>query len=175
MLFRSVTLRAVGETAGVSRGAPYRHFKGKAELLAAVAARELDRLAARFEDETACSGAPDVEEALGAYLDWALLYPERFRLTFGRWEIEDQSLGAAAARARLIFIRAVTAAQADGRLPPANSLRLGVLLLAAVHGIADLELAGQLGPARTGLADAKRLVADLFSYLRPSTNGPAGV
>src|SRR5271169_1383734 len=100
----AVTLRAVGETAGVSRGAPYRHFKGKAELLAAVAARELDRLADRFESGTDRSRAPGIEETLAAYLEWALRYPERFRLTFGRWEIEDPSLGAAAARARRIFV-----------------------------------------------------------------------
>ena len=35
-----VTLRAVGERAGVSHNAPYKHFRDKEALLAAVAVRE---------------------------------------------------------------------------------------------------------------------------------------
>src|SRR3990170_3962594 len=40
----AVTLRAVGDRAGVSRTAPYRHFDGKEGLLAAVAAADLRAL-----------------------------------------------------------------------------------------------------------------------------------
>ena len=39
----AVTLREVGHRAGVSHNAPYKHFADKEALLAAVAARELDR------------------------------------------------------------------------------------------------------------------------------------
>jgi AcrR family transcriptional regulator len=42
----AVTLREVGRRAGVSHNAPYKHFADKEELLAAVAARDLDRRAA---------------------------------------------------------------------------------------------------------------------------------
>src|SRR5215213_5382934 len=40
----AVTLRAVGERAGVSRQAPYNHFADKATLLSLLAARYLERL-----------------------------------------------------------------------------------------------------------------------------------
>jgi AcrR family transcriptional regulator len=39
----AVTLREVGRRAGVSHNAPYKHFAGKEELLAAVAAAQLRR------------------------------------------------------------------------------------------------------------------------------------
>src|ERR1700722_1023707 len=39
----AVTLRAVGARAGVSRGAPYRHFANKESLLTAVAAEGWER------------------------------------------------------------------------------------------------------------------------------------
>src|SRR3954466_876857 len=41
----AVTLREVGARAGVSRGAPYRHFCDKQSLLTAIAAESWDRLA----------------------------------------------------------------------------------------------------------------------------------
>ena len=37
----AVTLRAVADRCGVSHNAPYKHFASKAELLAAIASREL--------------------------------------------------------------------------------------------------------------------------------------
>src|SRR3712207_9263887 len=40
----AVTLRSVGERAGVSRQAPYRHFADKAELLSVVAAGYFERV-----------------------------------------------------------------------------------------------------------------------------------
>ena len=41
---RAFTLREVARRAGVSHNAPYRHFRNKEELLAAVAAEGFDRL-----------------------------------------------------------------------------------------------------------------------------------
>lgn len=44
----SVTLRAVGEAAGVSRSAPYRHYADKAALMRALAGRTLRQIAERI-------------------------------------------------------------------------------------------------------------------------------
>src|ERR1700735_1194403 len=84
----AVTLRGVGLAAGVSRGAPYHHFATKTELLAAIATRELDLLADDFVSVEG-KGAPAAREMMSIYLRWAIQYPERFRLTFGRWENDD--------------------------------------------------------------------------------------
>jgi AcrR family transcriptional regulator len=158
----AVTLRDVGKAAGVSHNAPYRHFADKHALLAAIAAREL----ARQADNLAGSAAGDVREMMRGYVRWALRYPERFRLTFGRWERDDAGLGAAAGDARGGLRHAVAAAQAKGELPAGDPERLSALVLALAHGAADQALAGHLSATGKGAADAEDLVADLFAYLR---------
>jgi AcrR family transcriptional regulator len=158
----AVTLREVGRAAGVSHNAPYRHFADKDALLAAVAARELARQGANLG---AHAQAADIRGLLQGYVRWALRYPERFRLTFGRWERDDSGLGEAAGNARRALIGAVAAAQARGELPESDPERLSALLQALAHGAADLALAGHLAATGKGAADAEDLVADLFAHL----------
>ncbi len=168
----AVTLRGVGQAAGVSRGAPYHHFATKVELLAAIAAQELNRLADKFlavKDK----GAPAAREMMFIYLTWALQYPERFRLTFGRWENDNALLGAAAARGREAFIAAVAEAQIGRVLPTGDPVQLAALLLSAIHGAADLAAAGHLSPIRKGRVDVEDLVNELFRHLRAAANGGA--
>ena len=162
----AVTLRDVGKAAGVSHNAPYRHFADKDALLAAVAARELARQGANLK--RAGGRAADVRAMLQGYVRWAMRYPERFHLTFGRWEREDADLGEAAGGARTALDQAVEAAQARGELPNGDPVRLASLLLALAHGAADLELAGHLAKGGKGRASAEELVADLFDHLRTS-------
>jgi AcrR family transcriptional regulator len=160
----AVTLRGVGSAAGVSHNAPYRHFADKHALLAAIAARELERQAANLSRSDAA--AADVRGMLQGYVRWALRYPERFRLTFGRWERDDTGLAEAASTARSALIRTVSAAQARRELPVGEPERLASLILALAHGAADQALAGHLSVDGKGRADAEDLVADLFLHLR---------
>lgn len=158
----AVTLREVGRVAGVSHNAPYRHFADKNALLAAIAATELSRQGERL------ASAPDaasVKGLLQGYVRWALRYPERFRLTFGRWERSDGELYHVAHQSRDALTAAVAAAQGRGELPAGDPERLSALLLATAHGAADLALAGHLSADGRGKANADELVADLFLYL----------
>ena len=166
----AVTLRGVGRAAGVSRGAPYHHFVTKAELLAAIAARELDDLADSFLLVEA-RGAAAARAMMLGYLRWALAFPERFRLTFGRWETDDARLGAASARVRDAFVAAVAQAQQDRDLPGGDPVRLAALVLSATHGAADLAAAGHLSPTRKGRVEAEDLVHDVFAHLRAAAHG----
>jgi AcrR family transcriptional regulator len=160
----AVTLRDVGSAAGVSHNAPYRHFADKHALLAAVAARELERQGANLSRTQIPAG--DVKAMLQGYVRWALRYPERFRLTFGRWERDDAGLATSASAARSALVGAVSAAQARRELPAGDPERLASLLLAMAHGAADRALTGHLSVDGKGRADAEDLVADLFFYLR---------
>src|SRR5215204_3631083 len=79
----AITLRAVGERAGISRQAPYNHFADKATLLSVLAAKYLERLGEGMA-EAAKGAGDDPFEGLGAmmeaYVRFALESPSRYRL-----------------------------------------------------------------------------------------------
>jgi AcrR family transcriptional regulator len=162
----AVTLREVGRLAGVSHNAPYKHFAGKEDLLAAVAARELDRRAAAGGTDD-MPAADAVRDRMHAYVRWALRYPARFRLTFGPWTTGSPELAAAATAARAGLVVTVARAQADGTLPAGDPERVTALIQATAHGAVDLALSGHLSSAGKGHADPDDLVDDLLRHLRP--------
>jgi AcrR family transcriptional regulator len=165
----AVTLRGVGRLAGVSHNAPYKHFAGKEDLLAAVAARELDRRAASHPAGGRGDVAPAeaVRERMHSYVRWALRYPARFRLTFGAWTTGSPELAEAATAARAGLVATVARAQADGALPPGDPERLAALIQATAHGAVDLALSGHLSSTGKGRADPDDLVDDLLRHLHP--------
>lgn len=159
----AVTLRQVGKAAGVSHNAPYKHFADKQELLAAVAARELDQLS-----KSISRGGTGVRSARGmahGYVRRAVRYPERFKLVFGRWDREDPELREAASRSYGLLLTVVAEAQAAGELPAGDTERLASLIRALAHGAADLALSGHLKAGGKGAADPQDLVDDIFNYL----------
>jgi AcrR family transcriptional regulator len=155
----AVTLREVGRRAGVSHNAPYKHFSGKQDLLAAIAAGELRSLAERMRAaaEPFPPGATAVEAAAAAYLDWAQRHPARFKLTFGAWEGEHEELGQAAAAASQALYACVVPAHEDGTFR-GDPEWTAALIWTLAHGAVDLSLAGHLpkratGPTPRGLVD----------------------
>ncbi|MFG1941311.1 TetR/AcrR family transcriptional regulator [Nonomuraea sp. NPDC048826] len=80
----AVTLRAVGEAAGLSRMAPYRHFADKTALLAALAARVISDLSTHIA--TAVLAHTGHQERLRAfyssYVEYAETHREEYRLVF---------------------------------------------------------------------------------------------
>jgi AcrR family transcriptional regulator len=168
---KAVTLREVGHLAGVSHNAPYKHFDSKEALLAAIAARELTRqreaIAALITPETAPEQALCL--TLHHYIDWALNYPARFKLTFGAWSIASAELDEAARAAQDTFTGIVVGAQEAAALPPGDPVRIAALLRALAHGAADLASAGHLGSEGKGHADPGDLVDDMLHYLHRAT------
>src|SRR4051795_7044141 len=81
------TVRAAARIAGVSSGAPYRHFADKDALLAAVAARGFDELhtdiTARLEN-AGDSALTRVQTIGEAYVQFAITRPGRYQVMFGR-------------------------------------------------------------------------------------------
>jgi len=98
---RAFTLREVARRAGVSHNAPYRHFAGKDELLAAVAAEGFDRLTAAMERAMKPGRTPlERLQLCGCgYVDFALRWPLhlppatrcRRRGRRGRWCMASRS------------------------------------------------------------------------------------
>ena len=142
----AVTLRAVGAAAGVSRGAPYRHFTDKSDLLAAVAAQALQTLAATVDGAARDTTDPvtRIDQALRAYVDMALRSRELYSFTFSTdlrvaqsVELHEAGLGAYGALHRLVI-------GANRSNLPADLVTSA--LWATMHGSVMLVLAGHTEP-----------------------------
>ena len=142
-----LSLRKLAERAGVSRTAPYHHFKDKNALLCALAARgfaELDELIGRqFEGETLRDG---MTRFVRDYLHFAVDNPERYELMFGRtlWKSGKPSpeLKTVAYRSFRHYAERLSEL-VRGRLPRGTSaLRVAQASWATVHGLCRLLIDG---------------------------------
>ena len=163
----AVTLRAVAKAVGVSHNAPYKHFHGKEELLAAIASRELARPGAAGGGELDTDPVQALRRMAQAYVDWAQHHPERFKLTFGPWRKGTDELAETATAARARFVDTVRRAQSAGQLVAGDPERVTALILALAHGAADLALGGHLSRDGKGHADPGDLLDDLFALMTP--------
>lgn len=149
----AVTLRAVGEAAGVSRSAPYRHFADKNALMRALAERTLRTMAGRIRAES--RGRRDSAHRLRAgcweYIECALHEPHHYQLVFGDTPITepDPSLEEAADDAMTAVTEVVSRAQHDGILRPGATRELAAVVWVLLHGLASLQITGHLHEPRT--------------------------
>lgn len=162
----SWTVRAAARIAGVSSGAPYRHFADKDTLLAAVATRGFEDLRTELSQQLDSVGDDPYARfgALGeAYVRFATARPGRYQIMFGR-DILNRDLHpelcAAADRAFATLLREIEAAQRGGvvRSDGASAL-IAAGAWSVVHGLADLLLSGRLNDIADG--DAQGLTTQL--------------
>ncbi|KJY38817.1 MULTISPECIES: TetR/AcrR family transcriptional regulator [unclassified Streptomyces] len=161
-----VTMREVARRAGVSAGAPFRHFADRRALLTAVA----DRVLADFEgwqraevaaatgaeqaaggsEQAAAGGAGDrraVLRALGlGFVRYAVRHPHRFALVRSRVfapapqpELRERLSGIDRA-----YTEVIVADQAAGLLRPGDPELVGFAGQALVYGLAQMILDGYL-------------------------------
>jgi AcrR family transcriptional regulator len=135
-----VTMRQMADALGVSSMTPYRYFKDKDDILAAVRTRAFNRFAAAMESARAQhrSGNP--------YLDFALANPAAYRLMFDVSQptfAEYPELVQAMDRARLTMGGGLRELAASGRFSGDVDLAAYVYW-STMHGAVMLELAGLL-------------------------------
>jgi AcrR family transcriptional regulator len=145
---QAFTLREVARRAGVSHNAPYRHFRDKDDLLAAVSAQGFDRLTEEMNQAMAqgSSAAERWRLAGRAYVQFALQSPQHLLVMFETPEPEEQrpEYAEAARRAFQVLLDAIAAVQAKGDLPQGDPLPLAVASWSGVHGLAKLAIGGRL-------------------------------
>jgi AcrR family transcriptional regulator len=136
----ALTLRDVARAAGVSHGAPYHHFAGLNDLLAAVAERGFDALGDAMAQAVA---VPDTREQLlrvsQAYVACARESPERFRLMFGPLLASKDEHPALQAAARRAFGFVLNAAIAHDKK---HGVDLAIAGWSLAHGLSHLLIDG---------------------------------
>jgi AcrR family transcriptional regulator len=138
----AVTLREVGARAGVSRGAPYRHFCDKQSLLTAIAAESWERLADAMhalQSDPRLLPTGRLRAALAGVIDISRQQPHLYRLMFTTAPGDPTALVRAAQRTCDEFI-AIAAAVVGEQ----DAARYAAVLLTGAHGAAGLESSGLL-------------------------------
>lgn len=142
------TLREVARRAGVSHNAPYRHFRDRDDLLAAVAAQGFRELTRAMNE--AAARKSDVLERLKyaglGYVTFALRRPEHFTVMFDAPVSKRKHPDSAAAgeESFATLLGFVKGCQDAGRLPPGDLRQMALLAWTMVHGIAKLAITGRL-------------------------------
>jgi AcrR family transcriptional regulator len=144
----AVTMRELAQALGVSPMTPYRYFKDKDAILAAVRAMAFDRFAASLEAAMAKTTDPvDRSRQAGqAYIAFALAEPQAYRLMFDLTQpTEDDypELHAAIVRARRTMTDHVEAL-IDAGLLEGDAELIGHMFWSALHGLLMLRLSGKL-------------------------------
>jgi AcrR family transcriptional regulator len=149
-----LSLRAIARHAGVSHGAPLRHFPSLASLLAAVSARGFEQLIAAVDEAVAAADQPKAPQdarsrltrAATGYVRFALAEPGVFSVMFRRElvDVADPAYQAAGGASFDQLMGLVAAAQASGWHADLPTDRVAAVLWARVHGLAELWLHGSL-------------------------------
>ena len=167
-----LSVREAGRRAGVSPGAPFRHFPNRAALISAVAEEAQRRFRAEIDAALADIAASDPLarfRCLGlAYLRWAMRNPAHFEvISCGRLFDHDQAEGLSRGNNELIGLteRTLAEAFAQGQLRVADLTRVQIAGRAMVYGFARMNIDGHF--PRWGVADAEaertaEAILDLF-------------
>ncbi|MEV7427500.1 MULTISPECIES: TetR/AcrR family transcriptional regulator [unclassified Streptomyces] len=159
----AVTLRAVGAQAGVTRGAPYRHFPDKESLLIAIGTRAWDRLGSHMQALRANPGLSTTDKVRGgiiALIGIGRAQPHLYKLMFSNPPGDPAALARAAEASQTEFLAIVAdlVGEQDAR-------RYGALLISIANGVAGMEVSGQLPNEKWGEVTAEGLIDTLVGMI----------
>jgi len=168
----AVSVREAARRAGVSPGAPFRHFPSRNALMQAVAEEAQRRFRAEIEAALSQTSAGDPLarfRSLGlAYVRWAMRNPTHFEiLSSRRFFDHDKAAGVSADNAELIELteRTLAEAFAQGQLRSVNLKTVQIAGRALVYGFARMNIDGHFPRWGVNHAEAERTaeaILDLF-------------
>jgi AcrR family transcriptional regulator len=170
----AVTMRQLAAALGVSPMTPYRYFKDKDAILAAVRARAFDSHAEALESAYAAHAGDPATRAwaiLDAYVDFALDRPEAYRLMFDihqPTQADYPDLVRAGERSRATMTLHLRHSPEIARLDGGPD-RIGHMFWAAIHGPLMLHFSGMLSPDQ----DVRDLINGLVAALGRVIFAPA--
>ena len=186
----NVSVREAAKRAGVSPGAPFRHFANKTALMTAVAEQAMALF--RAEVVKAVEAVPSNDplgrfEAVGsAYLHWAIHNPTHFQIISTRSLIDwgsSESLRADNRLIRSLMEQAITDAEKQGKLRPAKIAQIHVAGRAIVYGLGRMYIDGHFAQwavdGETAESTAQSALREFVSLLgtgerRPGQKRAAG-
>lgn len=169
---QSLSLRNVARKAEVSQAAPYRHFKDKDALLAAIAEQGFIRLGECLEavEEHYAEDARSLFFQSGlAYIKFAQTNPEYMRIMFrdrnpeagvtfpALQEVADEAFG--------FLINVVEFCQHEGLARPGHPLTMAITAWATLHGLAILLIDNCISPEVFDGTDEKTLILDSLDMI----------
>ena len=170
-----VTVREAGKRAGVSSGAPFRHFPTKMALMTAVAEEAMRRF--RAEIATAMLEAGEADplarfRALGAaYLRWVINNPTHFEVISTRRAIDfdaSETLVRLNEEIRGMMVTILEDARRTGQLRRVDLDGAPLMARALVYGLARMWIDGQFaqwGGAEQAEALMQRSLDDFIALL----------
>ncbi len=166
----ALSLRELARDAGVSHGAPRRHFPDRAALLDALAVSGFERLARELEQAVIAAG-PDADARLHAlaqaYVGFATRDAALLELMFATKHRDDaEHVLVEADRSLATALAVVASAQLAGELVAGDARQITQFVFATMHGLATMANGGMLGDdaVEAVVSDA---IDRLLSGLRP--------
>ena len=147
-----MSLRRLAAAAGCSRTTPYRYFKNKADILAAVRQSEFQRMADQTERVARSESDPDkrLVALARAYLNFAMERPDAYRVMYSVNQKDEQrypELVRQIKRTQQPMVNAVHEAIEMGSVH-GDPMNIVHLLWAGLHGIISLYLSDKLHMGR---------------------------
>jgi AcrR family transcriptional regulator len=180
----AVTVREVARRAGVSPGAPFRHFSDRTMLMTALAEEAMRRLRAEIAAGLAAARSRDPLRRLHAmgtaYLRWAIRNPTHFQIVSQRDSIDfdgSATLTGGNAELQSLMLGLFGDAQAQRRLRMSDLPLAIIMSRAFVYGLARMHADGHfpswnVAPeeAEAVMARALRVFVDLFAQESPGAD-----
>lgn len=142
-----LSIRQIARQVGVTHSAPYRHFKAKDELLAAMAVVGFEHLHQKME-----RAVDEREEALDkiyacglAYVNFAVRNPAKFRVMFSayaRQKEKSAELAEAYENGYSVLVDTIEECQRVGVIRSGSTEERAMAAWACVHGLASLFVNG---------------------------------
>lgn len=174
---KDLSLRKIAKRAGVSHAAPYRHFKDKNAILAAVARQGFDMMLRKTQERIARSRGNELDHfaICGlSYIDFALNFSSHYRVMFGTRvensyfseELKPESIPVFKLLRDIIMV-----CQVKGLLKAGDPQEMAIAAWSIVHGFAMLRIDHHIpdqGMDKKKLRELQRsVVLTLYFGLRP--------
>lgn len=157
----ALAVRALTRRTGVSHAAPYRHFRDRDSLLAALAAEGFAMLGRAQREAAAAGGLRAMGEA---YVRFALAHPQRFKLMFGGQLQIARHAGLREVATRTFAGLSGALAARVGDAPGAADASIAAWAL--VHGLSHLLLEQKLARAPRDPAQLEEFVRAVLGSVR---------